>query len=214
MQKEIETERIRLQKFEASQKAALEKQAKELEVAQRKFAAEQARAMTEQQEREHSLKFDVDQHKAALARQAEQDAFVKQRKEQKQSTRELKKNIKGYSKQVTKNQEMTMKVEGLKKKSKMFSFKNSMSKGGQEFGRRSASQRRPGASVERNSSRYHGGGAYAGAGGEDYYGGAGGGGGYGYDYRDDVDPYGGAGGGYGEEAHYAGMRSEEMSFDI
>ena len=225
LQKEIEAERIRLQKFEVSQKAALEKQAKELEVAQRKFASEQARAMTEQQKREHVLKVDADQQRAAMARQAERDAFVKQRKEQKQSTRELKQNLKGYSKQVAKNQEMSMKVEGLKKKSKLFSFKNSMNKSGQDdegfrgrgSDRRSASRRRPGVSVERSSSRYHSGGEYAAAGGDGYYAGVDAGG-YGdpqgYDFRDDVDQYGA--GGFAEEAppHYAGVRSEDMSFDI
>ncbi len=209
--KEIETERTQLQRFEDSQKKALAKQAKELEVAQRKFAAEQAKAMTEQQRREHMLKVDADQHRAALARQQERDALAKQRKEQKQSTRELKKNLKGYSKQVAKNQEMMVKVGDLEKKSKLFSFKNSLQKDDKGTRDRRA----------RSSSRYHSsGGKYAeAAGGNGYYAGAGIGG-YGdpqgYDYRDDVDPYGAGGYMYGEEAppHYAGIRSEDMSFDI
>lgn len=220
MEKEIEAERVRLNRFEASQKAALEKQAKELEAAQRKFAAEQAKAMTEQQKREHMLKVDADQQKAVLARKQERDAFLSQQKNTAKNTRELKKNLHGYSKQVKKNQEMTMKVEDLKKKSSLFSFKKSMTGQSREArGERGQSGRR---ASTRSKSRppsggmtgqYHSSAGYA-AGTEGYYDG-----GYGgpsaFDFRDDVD-YGGGGGYRDEVPHYHSGRvpSEDISFDI
>jgi len=214
MEKEIEAERVRLQRFEASQRAALDKQAKELEAAQRKFAEEQTKAMTEQQKRERKLKADADQQQAVLAKKRAKDAFLSKQKNTAQNTRELKKNVQGYSKQVKKNQEMTMKVEDLKKKSSMFSFKKSMKGQSEEEARgkrgnsgRHASTRlrsRPssgGKSSHRRSSTGYAG-EYAGPSA--------------FDFRDDTE-YGG-GGGYRDEDpgyyHRGRFESEEMSFDI
>ena len=233
VQKEIEAERLRLQRFEASQRASLQKQAKELELAQRKFAAEQARAMTEQQKREYVLKLDADQQKAAMARKAEMDAFRSKHKPIAKNNRALKKNLHGYAMQVKKNKEMTMQVEDLKKKSSLFRFKKQMkqedrndnggrgksasvNRGYTTGTTRASSGRKSGhhqAMAEALQTSAYGGGNddYYGASGYDYYGD----GAAAYDSRDE----GGAGYGYGGGGgDYAGeptrMLSEETSFDI